>query len=39
MTLLNLKVKWILTDDDFEVEVVDDTPKADRGRKASEPPN
>jgi len=25
-------------DDDFEVEVVDDTPKADRGRKASEPP-
>ena len=25
-------------DDDFEVEVVDDTPKADRNRKASEPP-
>ena len=25
--------------DDFEVEVVDDTPKADRGRKASEPPD
>ena len=25
-------------DDDFEVEVVDDTPKADRGRRASEPP-
>jgi len=24
--------------DDLEVEVVDDTPKADRGRKASEPP-
>ena len=26
------------SDDDFEVEVVDDTPKADRNRKASEPP-
>ena len=25
-------------EDDFEVEVVDDTPKADRNRKASEPP-
>ena len=25
-------------DDELEVEVVDDTPKADRGRKASEPP-
>ena len=25
-------------DDDFEVEVVDDTPEDDRGRKASEPP-
>jgi hypothetical protein len=25
-------------DDDFEVEIVDDTPKADRNRKASEPP-
>ena len=25
-------------DDDFEVEVVDDTPKADRNRKPSEPP-
>ena len=24
--------------DDFEVEVIDDTPKADRGRKVSEPP-
>jgi len=27
-----------LVDDDFEVEVVDDTPKADQGRKPSEPP-
>jgi len=26
------------SDDDFEVEIVDDTPKADRNRKASEPP-
>ena len=26
------------SDDDFEVEVVDDTPKADRNRKPSEPP-
>jgi hypothetical protein len=26
------------SDDDFEIEVVDDTPKADRNRKASEPP-
>ena len=26
------------SDEGFEVEVVDDTPKADRGRKASEPP-
>jgi len=25
-------------DDDFEIEVVDDTPKADRNRKPSEPP-
>lgn len=25
-------------DDDLELEIVDDTPKADRGRKASEPP-
>jgi len=25
-------------DDDFEVEIVDDTPKKDRNRKASEPP-
>ena len=25
-------------DDDVELEIVDDTPKADRGRKASEPP-
>ena len=26
------------SDDDLEIEVVDDTPKADRNRKASEPP-
>jgi len=26
-------------DNDFEIEVVDDTPKADRGRKASAPPD
>ena len=26
-------------DTDFEVEVVDDTPKADRGRKVSDPPD
>ena len=25
--------------DNYEIEVVDDTPKADRGRKASEPPD
>jgi hypothetical protein len=27
-----------IDDDDYEVEVVDDTPKADRNRKASDPP-
>mgnify|MGYP003636760794 FL=1 len=32
------KSKKDTSDDDFEVEVVDDTPKADRNRKASEPP-
>ena len=26
------------SEDSFEIEVVDDTPKADRNRKASEPP-
>ena len=31
------KSKKDTSDDDFEVEVVDDTPKADRNRKASEP--
>jgi len=32
------KSKKDTSDDDFEVEVVDDTPKADRNRKPSEPP-
>jgi hypothetical protein len=32
------KSKTDTSDDEFEVEVVDDTPKVDRGRKASEPP-
>ncbi len=27
------------SEDNFEIEVVDDTPKADRGRKVSEPPS
>ena len=31
--------KTDIDDDDVEVEVVDDTPKADRGRKASAPPD
>jgi hypothetical protein len=34
-----LKSKKDTEDDGFEVEVVDDTPKADRGRKVSEPPS
>ena len=37
-TLLKLRVKRILMTDDVEIEVVDDTPKADRNRKASDPP-
>ncbi len=33
-----LKSKTDIDDDDFEIDVVDDTPKADRNRKPSEPP-
>lgn len=29
----------LVEDDDFEIDVVDDTPKADRGRKPSAPPD
>ena len=28
----------LVEDDDFDVDIVDDTPKADRGRKPSDPP-
>ena len=33
-----LKSKTDIDDDDLEIDVVDDTPKADRNRKPSEPP-
>ena len=34
----NLKSKLKKKEDELEIEVVDDTPKADRNRKPSEPP-
>lgn len=33
-----LKVKKVIKEDDLEIEVIDDTPPKDRGKKPSEPP-